>query len=120
MRQTALCALFAIAAIQAADPRAVLREIGFDQNLGTNVPFELKFRDETDRELELREFFGKRPVLLAFVYHNCPMLCGAELNGLVTCLRAMKQSAGREFDIAVVSFDPADTPAAAAAKKLEY
>jgi protein SCO1/2 len=120
--QLIVCVLFAAmcAACDAADARAVLRDIGFDQNLGREIQLDLKFRDETDRELELKSLFGQRPILIALVYHNCPMLCGAELNGLVTCLRAMKQSPGKEFDIIVVSFDPADTPAMSAAKKAHY
>lgn len=119
--QMVLCVLAAgiPAARGAADSRGIVREIGFEQNLGRDIPLELKFRDETDREIALKDLFGQRPVILALVYHKCPMLCGAELNGLVTCLRAMKQTAGKDFDILAVSFDPADTPAVAAAKKSE-
>src|SRR5215470_12744763 len=45
-----------------------LRDVGLDQKLNEQAPLDLKFRDETGRELPLASYFGTRPVILALVY----------------------------------------------------
>jgi protein SCO1/2 len=57
-----------------------LRDVGLDQKLNAQVPLDLRFRDETGRELPLSAYFGIRPVILALVYYQCPMLCTQILN----------------------------------------
>ena len=59
-------------------------------------------------------------MLLTLVYYQCPMLCSQVLNGVVGGLLPLKLSAGRDFDIVTVSFDPRDTPAEATEKRDTY
>jgi len=94
-----------------------LKNVGISQNLNTQLPADLQFTDEMGRQVQLGDYFGKKPMILNFVYFSCPMLCGEELNGLESSLRVLKFDAGKEFDVLTVSFDPRDTPEAAAAKK---
>ena len=63
---------------------------------------------------------GTRPVVLALVYYECPMLCTEVLNGLVASAETLSFDAGKQFDIIAVSFDPGETPALAAQKKAQY
>src|SRR5262249_39115201 len=63
-----------------------------------------------------RDYAGK-PILLVPAYYTCPMLCPLVQGGLVSALRALPFDAGREFTVVTFSFDPADTPEAAAAKQ---
>src|SRR5262249_3050960 len=84
------------------------------------LPLSLPFRDEAGREVRLGDFFGKRPVILALAYYNCPMLCTQVLNGLVGSLNTVSLAAGRDFDVVLVSFAPRPVPAAARAKKDAY
>ena len=98
----------------------LLQGIGIDQRLNEQVPLELQFRDETGKTVRLGEFFGKKPVVLSLVYFGCPMLCTMAENGLLHSLQQVSFSAGREFDVLTVSFDPHDTPEIAAAKKAVY
>ena len=100
-------------------PRA-LREIGFEQKLDQPLPLDLPFRDEDGRSVRLGEYFGTRPVVLSFVYYDCPMLCTQIVNALASSLRTMDLTAGQEFDVVLVSFDPRETPALAKQKKAEY
>jgi protein SCO1/2 len=65
----------------------------------------------------LGDYFGKRPVVLAFVYYSCPMLCLQVMNGISSAVKGVPFVPGEDFDVVYVSFDPADTPEAAAAKK---
>jgi protein SCO1/2 len=45
------------------------------------------------------------------------MLCTLVINGLIRTLRTLSFSAGTEFNIVTVSFNPKDTPASAALKR---
>jgi protein SCO1/2 len=93
------------------------QRLGFDQRVGSQVPADLQFRDETGRAVKIGDYFGKRPVVLSLVYFQCPMLCPLTLTGLTRSLKGMSFDAGKEYEVLVVSFDPRDTPAAAAAAK---
>jgi protein SCO1/2 len=99
---------------------AALREIGFDQNLDRFVPLDTEFRDDAGRTVRLGDYFGKRPVVLVFAYYTCPLLCLQVINGLATALDVLSLEPGKDFEAVVVSFDPRDTPATAAAKKTPY
>ena len=82
------------------------------------VPLDLQFRDETGQTVKLGDYFRPgRPVVLAMVYFRCTALCGPALNGLTTALRSVDLQPGRQFEIVVVSFNPAEDPQMAAAKK---
>jgi protein SCO1/2 len=100
--------------------KSLLSEVRFDQRLDTLLPLELTFRDERGAVRPLRMYFGEKPVVLALVYYRCPMLCTQVLNGLVTSLRALELSAGKDFEVVLVSIDPRETPAMALKKKQSY
>jgi len=97
-----------------------LRDVGLDQRLNEQLPLDLTFRDETGKTVQLREYFGEKPVVLALVYYDCPMLCTLVLNGLLRSLRTLSFTVGNEFNVVTVSFNPKDTPTLAAAKKETY
>ncbi len=99
---------------------AGLRDVGIDQKLNTQIPLSLFFTDEEGRRVQLKEFFGKRPVILSFVYYDCPMLCSLELNGLVRGLRPLKLNPASDFEIVTLSFDPREKAPLAESKKRMY
>jgi len=98
----------------------LLRGVGIDQRLDQPVPLDLQFRDETGKTVELRDYFGKKPVVLALVYYHCPMLCTMVLNGLLESLKQLKFDVGDQFNVVTVSFDPSERPELARAKKAVY
>jgi protein SCO1/2 len=98
----------------------LLSEVRIDQKLDEQVPLDLPFLDEQATPVTLGRYFGKRPVILALVYYECPMLCTQVLNGLVSSLDVLQFTPGRDFDVVVVSFDPGETPGLARAKKASY
>jgi protein SCO1 len=104
----------------AVDQIPILREVGIDQKLDNPVPLDLEFTDENGKTVKLGDYFGSRPVVLALVYYECPMLCTQVLNGLVGSLEALTFDAGRDYDVVVVSFDPGETPALATEKRKTY
>jgi protein SCO1/2 len=98
----------------------ILSKIGIDQRLNAQAPLDLTFVEESGREVRLGEYFGKRPVILALVYYECPMLCTQILNGLVSALGTLKFDVGREFDVVAVSINPREGPGLASQKKAAY
>ena len=112
------CLLLMTGLARAADTRPpILRDVGIDQRLGQRLPLDAIFLDEQGRPVRLGQYFGARPVILVLAYYNCPMLCTQVLGGLLSSLRVLSFDAGKDFDVVVVSFDPRDRPADAAAKK---
>ncbi len=94
-----------------------LKDVTFEQRLDTMLPLDAGFRDESGRDVKLGDYFGKRPVVLAFAYYSCPMLCTQVLNGVSSAAKALPFTVGSDFEVVYVSFDPRDTPHAAANRK---
>jgi protein SCO1/2 len=98
-------------------PRA-LQNVGFEPPLNGPMPLDLPFRDETGRTVQLRDYFGQqKPVVLAFVYYGCPMLCDQVEQGVVGVLRMLTFNPGRDYEVVFVSFDSREIPEMAAEKK---
>ncbi len=98
----------------------VLNTVKIDQRLGQQLPLDATFRDESGKTVKLGDYFGKKPVILSLVYYQCQILCMEDLNGLVGALEMVKLTPGKDFQVVIVSIDPAETPAMAAAKKAFY
>lgn len=100
-----------------------LQKIGIEQKLGEQLPLDTEFKDESEKTVKLGEFFNKgRPVILAFVYYECPMLCNEVLNGLTGSLKGISFDAGKDFDVVAISFDARENekPDLARNKKESY
>ncbi len=100
-------------------PPALLDGIGIAQRLNQQIPLDLTFTDDKGQQVALGSYLGKKPAILALVYYRCPMLCSEEMNGLTSALQMVKYVPGKDFDIIVVSIDPAEGTDLAAAKKRE-
>lgn len=94
--------------------------VGIDQKLDSRIDLDLEFVDANGETVVLRELFRGKPVVLSLVYYECPMLCTLELNGLLKAMRAMDLSAGEDYDVISLSFDPSEGTDLAARKKEEY
>jgi protein SCO1/2 len=90
-----------------AQPPEALKNIGIEQRQGNTLPLDARFRDEAGREVRLGDYFGrKRPVVVAPVYYDCPMLCNQVLHGLVGGVRGQSLVVGKDFEVVAISFDP--------------
>jgi hypothetical protein len=87
-----------------------LKEIGFDQKLGAQLPLDVAFQDETGKTVRLGEYFGQKPVILLITYYNCTMLCPLLLDGLVRTLRPITFDIGKQFAVLTVSINPETLP----------
>jgi protein SCO1 len=105
---------------------AQLRQIGDEsvdvvERLGESIPRELRFRDSFRNDVALAEFVdGKKPVIVSLVYFQCPMLCSLVMKGLVKGLNESGLQLGKDYQGITVSFDPKDTPHAAAEAQRGY
>lgn len=87
-----------------------LKEVSIDQRIGENLPLDAPFVDEMGRQVTLGDYFGEKPVVLALVYYDCPMLCSLIMNGLSKSLGVIKLQVGDDFDVVAVSFAAGETP----------
>lgn len=101
---------------------AQLQGVGITEHLGAPVDIRgLHFTDESGKPVVLSDYFRKgHPVILTLVYYECPNLCNLLLNGLVSSLRKLDWTAGRQFELVTVSIDPRETPELARRKKATY
>lgn len=111
-----LCVLAAIAVVprvaqaQIAGMPPELAHVGVNEHLDGPLPLDTKFRDHTGKSVTLRDYFdGKRPVVLTFAYHSCPVLCSMVLNATATGLRGIGWTVGKEFDVVTISIDPEES-----------
>jgi len=96
----------------------ILKNVAFRPELNGQVQLDTAFRDESGKSVQLGQYFHQqKPVLLAFVYYGCPMLCTQLEQGVVGSLRMLSFNPGRDYEVVFVSFDERDTPEMAAAKK---
>lgn len=99
---------------------ATRAEIALDEQLGSVLPGDAVFRDETGTRVNLKEL-ADRPVIIAPVYLSCMHECPLLLTGLAEALGRLELvSPGRDFRVVALSFDEQDTPAVAADKKKDY
>jgi protein SCO1/2 len=94
-----------------------LRGVGFDPQLNAPLPLDLVFRNENGQDVRLANYFGSKPVVLAFVYFGCPMLCNQLEQGVVGTLKTISFNPARDYQVVFVSFDPGETPDMAQDKK---
>jgi protein SCO1/2 len=128
MKRAIAMLIFAGAAVWAEPPATTyqpglppaLKDIGIDQKLNNQVPLDLTFRDEHGQIVKLEQYFREKPVVLALVYYQCPMLCNMVLNGMLRSFRALSFDIGGEYDVVTVSFDPQEKPSLARAKQASY
>src|SRR5262245_32344718 len=73
--------------VPAGERPNLLRDVGYDQKLNAQIPGDIVFRDDTGKPVQLSQYFGKRPIVLALAYYECPMLCTQVLNDMVTALK---------------------------------
>ena len=119
-----LLALFGIIAIPAVAQQstmpAILKKVSIQQNLNSQIPPDLEFRDEGGKTVRIGDYFGKKPIVLSLVYFDCPALCTEVLNGELRTMNAISLNLGSDFEAVTVSFEPKDTPALAKAKRDVY
>src|SRR5688572_13976747 len=118
----ALCLTpLSIASSAEAQPAGVppeLAHVGVTEHLDGQLPLATPFRDHTGKAVELGTYFdGKRPIVLQFAYHTCPVVCGMITNNVAAGLKGVPWTIGKEFDVVTISIDPNESLEKTAAKR---
>ena len=111
------------------------RTMGIDQKLGTKVPLDATFVDETGETRSFGSLLKGRPLLVLPFPLKKTAGCGVITDGLQTTLfkadhpnehvllgkkGANALAIGRTFDVVFLSLDPADRPTDAAQAKIDF
>jgi protein SCO1/2 len=97
----------------AAGAAPVPAGVGFEQRNGEQLPLGVRLTDGNGVARPLGAYFGRKPVVLIFNYFRCPEMCSLVSSGAIDALRALRASAGTDYEVVTVSIDPTDTPAMA-------
>ncbi|MCB2231558.1 SCO family protein [bacterium] len=103
------------------DNPAEYEGMGVEEHLGEQIPLDLTFTNDKGEQVRLGDYFNQgKPVVVTLVYYSCPMLCNLILNGLTDGMREMDFSAGEEYQVVTISFNPRETAELASAKRTNY
>jgi len=127
MKTTLIAILFAgLLAVPFANaqhnvPPEELENVGVTEKLGEYVSGDIRLVNEYGEEVLLEEYLNNgRPLMLAMVYFECPMLCNLILQGMMKGVSELAWQPGKEFDILTVSISPTETHELAMANKQLY
>lgn len=98
---------------------AALNQPGVSEQLGSTIPLDTIFTNETGQQLRLRDLIQK-PTLLLPVYFHCPNTCSLLLANLAGALNEVAGVAGQDYQVIALSFDEHDTPSSALQAKQNY
>jgi protein SCO1/2 len=98
----------------AADP-----EIGVVEKLGDTIPLDLTFYNEKNEPVTLRQLIDM-PVIMSFVYFDCPGLCSPLLSGIADVITKVDMQLGKDYKVITISFNTNDSPEKAAEKKTNF
>ncbi|MCA9303795.1 MAG: SCO family protein [Phycisphaerales bacterium] len=98
-----------------------LNGVGFTENLGRYAPLDAEFTNAEGETVRLSKYFdGTKPVVLALVYYECPVVCPVVLEKLTGCINELDYLAGEDYRVVVVSFDHTETTSHALGSKTGF
>ncbi len=98
-----------------------LQDVRIEEKLGSQVPLDAELVGWEGRPYRLAQAFdGRRPVVMALVYYDCPMLCGLILSGMAKAMRENGLALGKDYHAVTISFDPEEQPPLAAERRRGY
>jgi protein SCO1 len=121
----ALATLVALPAVVRAedDPEgpAPLSGVEIDEKLNARVPAGAAFLDQDGKPVKVGDVLGKgKPVVVALVYYECPMLCGLVLGGMARGMKETGLELGKDYTALSISFDPREKPAQGFVRQKHY
>lgn len=101
--------------VNAPDPEL----FSYRQRNGSSLPSETVFHDADGHLARLDTLSHGLPLILVLGYFHCPNLCGIAREDLFQALGSTGLRAGRDYALAVLSIDPAETTTDARAAKTQ-
>jgi len=91
------------------------------ERLGHQIPLDLQFLDAQGKPVEIGHYFSnKKPVILALVYFDCPVVCPIVMGKLTDAFRQIDFSIGKDYNVVIASIDPKESFELAAKNKTQY
>jgi len=82
---------------------------GVGEQLGEFVPMDVEMTEADGRTVRLERYFNTdKPVVLALVYYNCPLICPLTLDRLTEAFNGVEFDIGEDYNVVVLSFNPAE------------
>jgi len=100
-------------------PQDPATPVGVSEHLGSRIPMELLFRDESGTRVRLGDLITG-PTIILPVYYRCTNVCFTLQGRMAGALGALKQRPGEDYRVISVSFDERETPEIAARSKKTY
>lgn len=94
-------------------------EIGVVEKLGSLIPLDVELIDENGDKFLLKDNFNK-PVVLTFVYYECPGICSPLLTEIANVLGKVDLVPGIDYTVLTISMDASEGHTLAASKKKNY
>ncbi len=86
-----------------------LKGVDVKEHVGKFLPLDVTLINADGKTILLKDLLKKTPVVLSFVYYNCPMLCHFITDGVAAAIRQSDLKLGKDYQVISVSFDPKDT-----------
>lgn len=102
---------------QAALSSSQLEQVTLAPRANAQLPLKTELNDVRERSAPLQDWLGGVPTVWILADYTCETLCGPAISIVSNALADTGLSAGREFRLVVVGFDPKDTSAQALAMK---
>ena len=92
---------------------------GINEHLGSKIPLDLQFRDESGASVRLGDLISG-PTIILPVYYNCTNVCAYQQGRMAGTLQILERTPVSDYRVISISFDETDTPETAARSKRTY
>jgi protein SCO1/2 len=92
---------------------------GVEEQLGTKIPLDIAFRDETGAIVRLADLISG-PTIILPVYYSCRNVCAYQQGRMAGTLQTLERQPLVDYKIISISFDETETPEMAARSKRTY
>jgi protein SCO1 len=90
-----------------------------DEKLGSRIPLDITFRDESGRKVQLAQVVTG-PTIIVPVYYRCSNVCSQLQGDLARVLPDVRRSPGIDYRVISLSIDETESPDLAARAKRTY
>lgn len=92
---------------------------GVSEHLGTKIPLDTTFRDETGKPVKLADLITG-PTIILPVFYRCPNVCSVLQFRMAAAVQKLDLSPVKDYRLLSVSFDEQETPEMAARSRQIY
>jgi protein SCO1/2 len=92
-------------------PADLRSQVGFDQELGAQLPLGVGLIDANGASVHLRDVMNGKPALLVPGYYGCVNLCSVVRAGVAHAVARSGLRPGSDFEVLLLSVDPHEGPA---------